>query len=174
MKKGPTPEDIAHGAQPLNTTLLESFDLSVTKELDDFEACERRHRKLSATQLYVQCFDDESRYYILGRSLYDTQVQIWLDAGFNLTDFCFISQELLLYNHTAALNHVSEFVGLVPFNWDSLNVTAHSSSPVGPSAKEELPIDPAVLARLKAFYARHGTHYWDQVSAHGYMGCRRK
>ena len=156
----------------LNMTLLESFDLSITKELDDYEACARQHTELNATQLYVRCFTDESRYYILGRSLYDTQVQIWLDTGFNMSDFCFISQELLLYNHTAALSIVSEFVGLAPFNWDALNVTAHSSSPVGPNAKEELPIDPVVLTRLRAFYARHGTYYWDHVRKHGFAGCR--
>ena len=94
---------------------------------------------------------------------YSIQIKHWIQA--------IALQEHLLTNHTAILNTAAEFLGLSPYDWASVSVTAHSASPTGPDAHETLPIDPEVAERARAFFAKHGTHFWDMVSERGFYGC---
>ena len=80
---------------------------------------------------------------------------------------------MLLSNHTKILSAVSSFMGLSPYDWATINVTSHSSSPTGPQMpSSDPPIEPRLLARLREYFRVYGTYYWDIVKEHGFHGCR--
>ena len=81
-------------------------------------------------------------------------------------------QEYLLTQPHDAMRVVSGFLGLSPFKWEGVNITAHSSAPKGPTANEKIPLEQQWMDRLRAIFSRHGTQHWDKVHEHGYHGCR--
>ena len=148
-----------------------SFEEKINDLLDDFEGCERNHTTLPEGELFLTCFGDDTTN-MLRRSMYDPQIDLWLDL-FPRQDFCIISQELLLNHKAEALTTVANFIGLPRFDWRKAEESrGHSAAPDGPDADENLPIEPRVLKRLQKFFAKHGTRWWDLVKAHGYHGCR--
>ena len=161
-------QDPAKFSENSTRTTFEEF---ANHQLDIYEACEREHGLLADGEIWEKC-TVKTKQSILVRSMYDYQISHWMGM-FGHESFCIISQEHLLKQPIETLTTVAGFTGLSPFDWSSAeNTKAHSLSPNGPSAGEQLPIEQGTLTRLNAFFRLHGTKHWDMVLEHGYHGCR--
>ena len=105
-------------------------------------------------------------------SMYDAQMHEWLTVFPSRASYCVISQEQLLVNPAPTLTLVSRFVGLAPFDWTDVRITAHSHTTTGtPQLNEPIPIEAALRAELEAVISRYGSTYWDEVHTNGSIGC---
>ena len=148
-----------------------TFEVFANHQVDLYEECERGYAHLPSNEIWEKCTVN-SKQSILVRSMYDYQISHWMEM-FAHESFCIVSQEHLLNQQREALNTVSDFIGLSPFDWSSAeNTNAHSLSPDGPKTSEQLPIEQETLTRLHAFFQQRGTKYWDIVQEHGFHGCR--
>ena len=100
-------------------------------------------------------------------SLYDAPIDTWLRA-FPKHMFCIISNDFLRFKAPSALQLVGQFAGLSEHDWTSVGVKyVHDHG-----AKPSLPISDPVQQRMRAFFQRHGSLYYDHVAEHGFWGCR--
>ena len=107
----------------------------------------------------------------LRRSMYDYQINMWMDM-FPRHCFCLISHDLLLRDPTRVLTALTRFLPLPPYDWPGIkSVHAHTLSSSGKPGEEHIDIAPAVEDRLRSFFTRHGSHYWDIVREQGMHGC---
>ena len=81
-------------------------------------------------------------------------------------------QDMLAFNSSEAMAVVSDFIGLVPIDWSRYNIVANAHSTTHfHETVDELPIEPAVLSRLQAFFATQPNKYYSMVRHSGYHGC---
>ena len=67
---------------------------------------------------------------------------------------------------------VTHFLGLDRFDWSNYHIVSNSKSTDLHESADNLPINPAVVQRMRDFYARFNHTYYDMVRQHGYYGCR--
>ena len=83
-----------------------------------------------------------------------------------------ILQEYLAHNSTAALNLVSDFIGLDKYDWEQHHIVSFLTHGSLHETANDIPAPPELIARIKGFYDKFPHKYIDHVMANGFWGCR--
>ena len=104
----------------------------------------------------------------LAISLYDLAIDMWIDAFAPKHHFfCIVGSEFLFSNMTQAMDVISDFIGLTQFDWNQYKVHANE----GEYDSDFDHVEEGVIAKLRAFFRKYGSKYYDIVNIHGYHGC---
>ena len=134
------------------------------------DALDKCRQSLNGTQFVEKCITREN--YVVGIGLYDDQIDMYLQS-FPKSCFCIVENSHLDADAGGLMARVSNFIGLRHIDWSRFDIHANTRDRVSPhGAAPALDIDPAVKQKMEEFYARHGTHYYDQARKLGYWGCQ--
>jgi hypothetical protein len=121
--------------------------------------------------LWESCGDVATRYGIVGRGLYDEQLDYWRES-FPEEAFCLLSNHELRANTTSAVRRIAAFAGLNTSG-------AWAEEPEGHQQKgnavthtpAELSSEADAVERLRKFYESRSKTYTRLVDSGGWLNC---